>query len=220
MLKRLTEYLGTKPRRAAAIVLTLTVMLVLAVAGMMLQWTLLDDQTRESEDVPENLYPSDLDTGLTLVNNTVVYLQNFSQVGYGNYSGMKFAFCVNSDDFPRNASYSWGSWGSVIPIGNQTQLGLSVRATAAVWTWNGYPGNGSMEITDVDGDGCFNIGDTASIMLVPLPEDVVFTIAFFSESDFGGRMSWELSFAIHEGEFFAWHSSYLPWQYPWYDQFG
>jgi hypothetical protein len=220
MLKRLTEYLGAKPRRAATIVLTLIIVFVLAVAGLVFQWTLLDNQTRESEDEPGSPYPSDLDTHLTLVNSTVLYVQDFSSDGYGNYSGMRFGLGANHGDFPMNANYSHGRWLSVNPFGNQSQLGLSVRATVIESIWTGSQGNASIEITDIDGDGCFNIGDTMSIMLDPLPEDVVFTMAFFSESDIGGKLSWELSFAVHGSEFFAWRSSYLPWEYPWYDAWG
>ena len=186
----------------------------------MFQWTILDNQTGESEDESGSPYPSDLDIHLTLVNSTVFYVQDFSRVGYGNYSGMRFGLGANHGDFPMNASYSYGRWLSVNSFGNQSQLGLSVRATVIESIWTGSQGNASIEITDLDGDGCFNIGDTMSIMLDPLPEDVVFTMAFFGENDIAGKLSWEISFAVHEGELFAWHSNYLPWEYPWYDAWG
>ncbi|MCJ7463536.1 MAG: hypothetical protein MUO81_02190 [Thermoplasmata archaeon] len=217
MLKRLTEYLGAKPRRGAMIVLTLIIVLVLAVAGLAFQWMLLDDQADESEDELDDTdpYPSDV-VPLTLVNNsTVQYVQEFTYIGYGDYSKMRFALGVNL--YVAAHSTPAGAWTAVNNFGNTSQLSVQAGATMTQSIWTGSQGNGSIEIMDLTGDGRFDIGDTVLVMIDPMHEDTVYTIAFSSTDDNGsGHLFWERSFAIHDGEFYAWASFYLPTDTPWY----
>lgn len=213
MLKRLTEYLGAKPRTAAVIVLTLLIVLVLVVAGLAIQLTLLDDETEDPVD--EGLYPSD-NLPLTLVDNsTVQYVQEFTYIGYGDYSMMRFALGVNH--YVRATSKYVGTWTAINDFGNQSLLSVHTRATMTQSIWTGSQGNASIEITDLIGDGRFGIGDTVLVMIDPLVEDTVYTIVFSSTNDDGdGHLSWERSFAVLDGEFYAWASSYLPTDTPWY----
>ena len=213
MLKRLTEYLVAKPRRTTAIVLSLVLVLVLVMAGLAIQLTLPDDEAEELED--KSLYPSD-DVPLTLIDNsTVQYVQEFTYIGYGEYSVMRLALGVNH--YVRATSTYAGAWTAINNFGNQSQLSVHTRATMIQSIWTGSQGNASIEITDLTGDGRFNIGDTVLVMIDPLVEDTVYTIAFSSTNDDGdGHLSWERSFATLDGEFYAWASNYFPTDTPWY----
>lgn len=218
MLNTLADFLVAKPSRAAAIVLSLIIILMVVVAGFAVQWALLGDE-EDSDGDAEDIYPSE-DVPLTLTNGYVQYVQEYTIIGWGNYSGSRFALCVNEDrSLPHNSSHPFG-FGSYNDFGNQSLLGTGPNATMTRSIWSGFSGNesleASIEITDLAGDGFLGTGDTVRIMIEPLWEDTVYTIGFFLTSDISQVMYLEWSFAVHHGEFFAWYSDYLPWEKPWY----
>jgi len=204
MINKLGTYLASRPRRAAVIVLVLMVVLVIVLAGWALQWL----------HIGREPYPSQ-GTMLSLVNGTVVWNQVGSSVVIVddasipfNYSGMKYAFQL---------SYDGGSMRFAGPFGNQSLLSVGFTATMHEPITQGTFVNASMDITDSTGDGSFNTGDRIVFEIEPLSEGTIYTVGLYSLHDLGMSTSYELSFAIHDGEFYAWSSDYLNTELPWWD---
>lgn len=188
-LEKLGLYLAFRPKRAAVLFLTLTVALILVLAGLLLELA----QPREAP------YPSD-DLPLELDDNKVIYTQE-SSVGDFPYMGMKILF---------RASY--GAASMTMPVadfGNQSQLSAGLLATTHQVLMTSSWTNASIDITDSIGDGRFGGGDTIVFELVPLEEDMVFTMGLLWTVGDGGGAIMEVSFVLHDGRLYAWFSQYL-----------
>jgi hypothetical protein len=202
MIDRLGTYLASKPKRAAVVVLTLSIVLVLVLAGWALQ----------SLHIGREPYPSQ-ETPLSLENDAVVWDQVGSMVVGDasipfNYSGMMYAFQYNFE--------SGGYLRSGNSFGNQSLLSTGSMATMHQIIMEGTAVNASMDITDSTGDGSFNTGDRIVFGIEPLSEDTIYTIGLYFLHDLGMSMSMELSFAIHDGKLYSWNSQYLNTEEPWF----
>lgn len=204
MIKKLGSYLASRPQRAAMIVLTLTLVLILVLAGVALQWLRIGRAPYRSEVTPLSLVD---DVVVWNQDQTVVVNWEDTHVPF-NYSGMKIAFQID-----------WGGGGvrTVNPFGNQSLLSTHSRTNIHQSISEASYGNVSIDITDSTGDGSFNTGDSIVFVIVPLSEDTIYTVGLYFLHSFGMSMSMELSFAIHDGEFYSWGSRYLPTDHPWYD---
>lgn len=199
MIKRLGSYLASRPERAAVVVLTLTVVLTLVLAGLALQWLHFGRAPYPSEKVPFNL-----------VEGNVVFSQEETWLGF-DYTGMKIAFQID---------WGGGSGRTVSDFGNQSQLSTHSRVTIHQSIWISSSGNVSIDITDSTGDGAFDIGDSILFKIEPLSEDTVYTMGLLFVHEHGGTMTIELSFAIHDGRLYAWNSRYLNTDEPWFGSTG
>lgn len=230
---RLTSFVETKPKRATQLIVVLVVALVI-ISTTALVFAL--------DRFFEPPYPSE-ETPLSLVDGGVMWTQSVNitvdehHISYnpqvsGPYSGesnmsyLDFRFQWEIVDTPG----SWGAWVGGILV-NESDLDMLSAGSRAVFVSpvGGYleSVNGSLveaivflRITDVLGDGVFGIGDTIEFMDSgqvgePLPEDTVYTVAL---AYLGARvLSWEYSFAVHNGDFYTWSSGDLNTENPWWD---
>lgn len=195
MIKRLGSYLASRPEKAAILILTLIVILVLVLAGLALQWSHFGRAPFPSEDVP-----------FSLVDGNVVFSQDATYLGF-NYTGMKIAFQID---------YGGGSGRSVSGFGNQSQLSTQTSATMHQWIMESSFINVNIDITDSTGDGAFDSGDIIVFKIVPLTEDWIYTMGLLFVHESAGTMTMELSFAVHDGKLYAWNSHYLNTDEPWF----
>ncbi|HUV60546.1 MAG TPA: hypothetical protein VMW71_00055 [Thermoplasmata archaeon] len=72
-----------------------------------------------------------------------------------------------------------------------------------------------IHVTDLLGDGLFGQGDSIAFDFAEygIPEDTIHTVAL---ADIVCEWNRELSFAIHDGDFYSWESDDLPSDYPWW----
>jgi hypothetical protein len=203
MTWKFVSYIGSKPRSAAAIILTLAVALVLVSAGLALELS-------HFGRVP---YPSSPTILMSLVNGQVIYAQNTSfglknesYDGLYPYTGMKILFRV-----------TYGGGSTTYPaedFGNQFQLSTNITATVYQVLMTTSWVDASINITDSAGDGAFDQGDTIAFELVPLKADMVFTMGLLWTAGEGGA-AMEVSFVVHDGKLYAWYSEYLSdWYWP------
>jgi len=195
MIKRLGSYLASRPERAAVLVLVLIVVLVLVIAGFALQWSHFGQSPYPSEKV-----------GFSLVEGDVVFTLDSTYLGF-NYTGMKIAFRID---------YGGGSGTTVGEFGNQSQLSTQTSATMHQSLMESSFINVSMDLIESTGDGAFDAGDGIVFEITPLTEDWVYTMGLLFVSEHGGRMTMELSFAVHDGKLYAWNSHYLNTDEPWF----
>ena len=198
MLRRLTEYLGAKPRRTAMIVMTLVLVLILIVAGNLFQ---LLNVGRYFEPP----YPSET-TPLSLVNNGVRWDNPIM------FQGASYNKTV----------FRWGPLGGHVAFESQqaqlsTGSAATVVMTAAQASDMSYWYN--LSITDSTGDGVPGSGDYIIFTGPPQESDTVYTVALaYLGGVHGGFAGSEYSYAIHDGKLYSWASNNLhttpPW---WYD---
>ena len=204
MINRLGSYLASRPRKAAVLVLTLTVAFVLVLAGLALELSHFGRAPYPSEAIP-----------LSLVDDKVIYTQETTTVLDGAipnqsfpYTGMMIVFQVES----QGGSTRMGG----TDFGNQSQLSTNSTATVHQVLMTGSLLNASIDITDSTGDGSFDSGDTIVFEIVPLWEDMVYTMGLLWIGVHGEKMALEVSFAIHDGKLYGWYSQYLN-DGPWYE---
>jgi hypothetical protein len=203
MLDRLSKYLGEKPRRAALIVMTLVVVLILVVAGSLFQLLNLGSYFEPpfpSESTPLSL----VDDGIywsnpimfetATYNKTAFYWRN-ETIGLGGTP-------IASDD--QQANLSSGSSVTIVKtIAQAPDLSYCVNLT----------------IYDSTGDGKPGSGDYILFTGPPHKSDIVYTIALaYVGGPLGGFAGGEFDYAIHDGKFYSWESDMdntaPPW---WYD---
>jgi len=196
MLRRLTEYLGAKPRRAGMIVMTLVVVLILIVAGNLFQ---LLNVGRYFEPP----YPSET-TPLSLVNNGIRWDNPIMFQGA----------CYNKSVF------RWGALFGPVAFESQ-QANLSSGSSATVITNVGQTADLSywinLTIYDSTGDGMPGYGDYIIFTGAPQQSDTVYTVALAYLGGVGGGFAGsEYSYAIHDGKFYSWASDTLNTAPPWW----
>lgn len=209
MIDRLGSYLASKPRRAALLVLTLVVALALVLAGLVL----------EMSNFGQAPYPSE-DLGFSLIDGKVLFTQGhviswWNQTTnesdpYTTYSGAKAAFGCEG--------HGWGSF----PFGQDPALSADTGVPSTEYRdWDGSIGL-SVELTDLTSNGFFDEGDTVLLTITSLKEDTVFflALAFYPFGTSFPPTCSEMSFAIHDGELYSWHSDYLPASTPWYTSYN
>lgn len=204
MLRRLTEYLGAKPRRAAMIVMTLVVVLIIIVAGNLFQ---LLNVGRYFEPP----YPSET-TPLSLVDNGVKWT-GFVRFQGSNYSGWVFYWGNASGALDGHVAFEF------------QQVQLSSGSNTTVVTNVGQASDLSyliyLSITDSTGDGVPGSGDCIIFKGAPQESDTVYTVALAYVGVGAGVGGSEYSYAIHDGKFYSWMSDTArtnpPWWY-WYTQ--
>jgi hypothetical protein len=121
-------------------------------------------------------YPSQ-NVSIHLVDGKVIYTQE-STNGNIPYTGMKMRFRV---------AVSGGS--TTMPVedfGSQSRLGANIPATVHVVLMSSSWVNASMDLKDSAGDGAFDEGDSITFELVPLTEDMVFTLGLLWTAGDGG----------------------------------
>jgi len=208
MIDGLLTFLGSRPRGALAIILTLAVALTIVSAG----WAL------DLANFGRAPYPSD-ELPFSLVHDEVIYTQDSTNVIDDKtpaqsfpYAGMKILLQVE-----------YASGRERLPVadfGNQSQLSVGHNATVRQVLMTSSTVNVSIDITDTTGDGSFDEGDTIVFEIVPLEEGYVFTVGLLWVSmDHKGAMILEDSFAIDDGKLYAWFSHALddtPWYQPYW----
>jgi hypothetical protein len=204
MLRRLTEYLGAEPRRAAMIVMTLVVILILIVAGNLFQLLNVGRYFEPS-------YPSET-TPLSLVNNGVQWK------GFVTFPGSNYSKYVFYWDLGDGALY-----GPVASESQQAQLSSGTAATVIV-TVGQAPDLSywlNLSITDSTGDGIPGSGDYIRFTGPPQESDTVYTLALAFVEGAGGRSGgWEYGYAIHDGNFYSWMSDRVSTETPWWYQYS
>jgi hypothetical protein len=206
MIKRFVSYLGSKPKSAAAIILTLAVAFILVLAGLAL----------ELSHFGRAPYPSQ-ELGWSLVDGKVLFTQGptlrwVNETSHATepvtpYAGAKAAF--------GGEGYGWGTF----PFGDEPQLSAHTGAPSTEnRSWDGSIGL-SWKLTDLTSNGFFDNGDTILFTITSLQEDTVFffALAFFPSGDPSWPSYTEMSFAIHDGKLYSWISHELPAEEPWYD---
>jgi hypothetical protein len=200
MLRRLTEYLGAKPRRAAMIVMTLVVVLILVVAGNLLQ---LMDVGRYFEPP----YPSE-ETSLSLVNNGVRWDNPIMYQG-ASYNKTLFHWRNLGGQVASDYEQAQLSSGS-----NTTVVVTAAQSADLSYWWN-------LSITDSTGDGMPGSGDYIIFTGEPQQSDTVYTIALvYLAGEGGGGLFSEISYAIHDGKFYSWWSDTARTSPPWWYGYG
>jgi hypothetical protein len=197
MMKKLSSFLASRPKRAAVIVLTLIVVIALMLAGITIGLSHFGQAPYPSENVP-----------IMLVNGDVVFTMDTNETPGNssfNYTGMKIAFRISQIN---------GFVQIVYPFGNQSQLSTHANATMSQWLFQGTD-NVNINITDSTGDGSFDEGDTILFNFEPLRADTIYTLGLFATAGIGAAMIMERSFAIHDGKLYAWNSHYLNTERPW-----
>jgi len=212
MLKRLSEYLGAKPKRAAMIVMILVVVLILVVASSLFQLLNLGSYF-------ETPYPSE-DTPLTTTDMGVEWTQPLDPyppfIEGWNYTDLWVYWCDGpaagrislsmGQDYLDNgypASTEWLCWIS----GSLTHVEYEFR----------------VNVTDAVGDGSFGEGDKIVLKAVPeqasyWQEDNIYVIAvaYVGEPCQGSLGAYNLAF--HNDEFYSWANHELSVNSPWWEQ--
>lgn len=202
MMNRLSEYLGAKPRRAALIVMTLVVVLILVVAGSLFQLLNLGSHF-------EPPYPSE-STPLSLVDGGIRW-SNPLCFETATYDMTKFLWRCDT----------YGLYGPVASDYQQANLssGSSVTVVKIIGQAADLSYIINLTIYDSTGDGRPGPGDYILFTGLPHENDVVYTIALAYVGN--GSACAEYSYAIHDGEFYSWSSdterTYVPWWYRLYE---
>lgn len=206
IIDRLGSYLASRPRRAATLVLTLAAAFVLVLAGLAL----------ELSHFGQEPYPSQ-DLGFSLVGDETVLFTQGPVMNWHNetsnetlpitpYEGAKAAF--------GGGGYGWGTF----LFGDDSNLSAQTDVPSTESRdWGGSIGL-SWELTDSTSNGFFDQGDTVLFTVTSLEEDVVFyfALAFFPYGSPYSPYCTEMSFAIHDGKLYTWHSANLVSEEPWY----
>jgi hypothetical protein len=194
MIDKLTKYVGSRPRRAAVIMLALSVVLILILAGILIQSLNVGRLFKPP-------YPSE-STPLSLAGNDLKWspLMNYQFGEVTNYTLYRFYYS------------GWGGF-----LSNQSEQNrLSSHSQTTIVSFVGSQGYWlNLSITDSTGDGFFGIGDNVIFEGMPHLNDTVYVVAmhYNGEHQMGG---WEYSYAIHHGKFYSWASSTLNQNIPWW----
>lgn len=205
MIDRLGPYLASRPRRAAVLVLTLAVALILVLAGLVLELSHFGQAPYPSEDLGFSL----VDGGILYTQGPVVHWWNQTSNETNPstpYLGAKAAFGCEG--------FGWGTF----PFGQDPALSADTGFPSTEHRdWGGSIGL-SVELTDLTSNGFFDEGDTLLFMVSPLEEDTVcfFALAFYPHGTSFHPTCFEMSYVIHDGELHSWRSDRLPDETPWY----
>ena len=204
MLRRLTEYLGAKPRRAAMIVMTLVVVLILIVAGNLFQLLNIGRYF-------ESPYPSET-TPLSLVNNGVKW-EGFLVFQGSNYSKYVFYWNLGDSSGAIGGHVAFESQQAQLSSGSAATVIMTVAQAADMSYWF------NLSITDSIGDGVPGSGDYIIFTGPPQESDTVYTLALAYVGGVGagfGSGGSEYSYAIHDGRFYSWMSDRVHTGTPWW----
>ena len=208
MFDRFSMFLAARPKKAAAVVITLSIALILVTAGLALELTHFGRAP----------YPSDDIIPMKFVDGKIVYTCD-STIAFPNetpaesfpYAGMKILFQI--------AYVNGAMTMPIADFGNHTLLGAGSRATVHQVLVSSTWANVSIDITDITGDGSFDKGDTMTFDILPLEEKFVFTVGLLWVSpEHGNAMAFEASFTVHDGKLYAWFSDALDSR-PWYEPY-
>ncbi len=189
----LASHLGSKPKRALAIILTVVVAVVILSAMLALGLPPF-----AKAPYPNDKLPMELDHDSVLYTQPVTFMiQNGS--GVTPYSWMKMLFRAASD-------------GSSITMPTQDFQNQVIMNSS--WTVV------TMSITDKNGDGGFDEGDTLLFEFAPMGSDMIFTVGLVWPDHDGGGATTEFSFVVHHGKLYSWYSDYLgdDWYWPFLTQ--
>jgi hypothetical protein len=196
MLRRLTEYLGAKPRRAAMIVMTLLVILILIVAGNLFQ---LLNVGRYFEPP----YPSET-TPLSLVDNGIRWDNPIMFQG-ASYNKTVFHW----RDIGGHVAFD--SQQALLSSGSAATVVMIVAQAADLSYWV------NLTITDSTGDGTPGFGDYIIFTGGPQESDTVYTVALAYLGGVGGGYALsEYSYAIHDDKLYSWASDTARTRMPWW----
>ena len=214
MIEGMGNYLSSKPRRAAMIVLVTAVALIMVLAALMVQVV-------QSTGVFDPPYPSD-NTPLSLADNGITWTRDFIMVVQGNdgewgmnYSEYRFFWGFEST----SGSEGWMS--GVADDTDESILSGTANATISTYLGTRTPWFDApnltmyLDVTDISGDGVFGIGDHMTIRGAPRTEGLVYTVGLAWIGH--GTMNEEYSYAFHEGKFYSWVSNRLPATGPWWE---
>lgn len=214
MMRRLNEYVASRPKRAVQIILTLTAALMITVAGMFL---VLSETGPTADSPDEPPYPS-MATPLSLVEGGIMWKRdhNTTVAGHGmNYSEFKCCWGYSTSN---GSSFHAGD---LVNDDDQIELSKGINVTVETWLgvewpWYDRPElNVSFSIHDVSGDGIFGTGDFIVMIDAPRNEGIVYTWALVYV--YAAVVHMELSYAFQDGVFYSWSSSELPTQDPWWE---
>lgn len=133
-----------------------------------------------------------------------------------------------SDGWGRNYScirFYWescdgGFFGPLVNDLEQQELCSGIETTADFpFAWRGDGVTYSLVVTDLQGNGAFDRGDSITFKRSPSAntyEDDVYAIALICLCPQVLRIG-EFSFAFHDGEFYSWESRDLDWTQPWWE---
>ena len=200
MIERLTKYVGSRPRRAAVIMLTLSVVLVLIFAGILIQSLNIGRLFKPpytSETTPLSLTGNDLKW-------SPLDITLYSNLSWGNYNSYRFHYGIGGS--------GWG--GTLVNQTEQNQLSSHSRATIVTPVGESVGSYWlNLSIMDSTGDGFFGVGDQVIFEGMPHLNDTVYVVALHI---IGGGGASEYSFAIHDGKFYSWASNTLNSIAPWW----
>lgn len=200
MLRRLTEYLGAKPKRAAVIVATLVVILILIVGGNLFQLLNVGRYF-------ESPYPSET-TPLSLVNNGIRWDNPIMFQG-SSYNKTVFHW----RDLGGHVAFE--SQQAQLSSGSAATVIMTVAQAADLSYWV------NLSITDSTGDGAPGYGDYITFTGAPQESDTVYTVALaYLGGVRGGFVGAEYSYAIHDGKFYSWMSDTANTGMPWWYSFS
>lgn len=202
MLERLTKYLGAWPRRAAMIVMTLAVALILVVSVNLFQ--LLDLGSHF-----ESPYRTE-ETPLSLVADGIRW-DNPIRFSTASYNLTRFYW----QQFEAGQALSG-------PLANDSdQIELSSGSPVTVVKTVAWAADMSYQVNvtmhDSTGDGVPGSGDYIIFTGPPWQVDTVYTIALaYIGGPGGGFSGWEFDYAIHDGVFYSWESDMDNTSPPWW----
>ena len=142
-----------------------------------------------------------------------------------NYSNMSLTFQVSLHQEPDEGGFLLERV-YTYHLANESQLALLSAGSEATMSRpmnvTGYTDGGDyfsmsqIHVTDLLGDGLFDVGDyiTFDIMELPIPEDTTFTIGLACYTE--PVWVFEYSFAVSNGELYTWQTFCLGYDWPWY----
>jgi hypothetical protein len=222
MLSRLDSYLESKSGRAGRVVALLIVALILMTSAFLYQWLDLGSLLRSSPSYRSETTPLNMvDGDIVWVNPGISHFPGYTL----NYSNMSLFFQVSLHQEPDGGGLGIGGVGTH-NLANESQLALLSTGSEVTMSrpmgLTGYTDGGDyfsmsqIHVTDLLGDGLFDIGDyiTFDMEVQPIPEDTTFTIGLACYTE--PVWVFEYSFAVSDGEFHTWPSFYLEYDWPWY----
>lgn len=226
MIRKLTSFAERNPRRAATVILAFAIALCVAILGILAAVIGIENPF----DPPYPNESTPLSWTQDLVAWTAVDTVVFS--GGGGYTvsdQLDPSDCYEMDDgWGRNYScirFHWemcdgGFGGPIVNDSEQQELSTGIKTTAEFpFAWRGDGITYSLVVTDLQGNGAFDKGDSITFKSAPSAntyEDDVYTIALICIDP---RLLYigEFSFAFHDGEFYSWESNELDWTEPWWE---
>ena len=194
-------YPRAKSKKIVIVILTLVAALVLVFAGVALELSLFGESPYPNQTLPMKL----VHNGVLYTQPSTFMIQNGTAVT--PYGWMKILF--------RAATESTSVGMPVQDFGNASMLkyaGSSSEQVLMNSTWT----IATINITEKNGDGGFDEGDTILFELAPLRSDMTFTIGLVWPDHVAGGAVTEFSFVVHHGKLYSWYSNYLGdrWYWP------